>query len=766
MAMRRARRAIAAILLAGAWLLAGGDAAGAHALLGASDPASGASLDRAPRAVLITFTERPDPGLSSVRVLDQSGGEVTTGKAALVPGRPRQLRTPLRDGLPNGVYSVVWRVLSRDDGHLTTGSFSFGVGVDPGLVPAPQAGPATSSPPPSPLGVAGRWLLYWGLALLVGGAATGLAVFGGSLPTVPGWRGRGGGPGLVLLAAFGLGVVGMVGIALGEWTSAGASLRGLAGSSVGQSLLRQGAALAVAGLAVAAFVARPRARWTLPLVGLAAVAAMLVHAASGHAVRESSLRWLNLLAQWLHLVAVGVWVGGLAWLLLGILPAAPAAQPGGGPPDRTPGPGRVEAVKRFSRLAGWTVLVIAVTGAARALDEVGGWRRLLDTGFGRVVDLKVLLFAALLALGALNRQRLVPALVAGGGSGGLKSEAPAQAVGNQLEPSGSPPVNQGSGGLKSEAPTPAAGGRLEPSGSPPVNQGSGGLKSEAATPAAGDRLEPSGSPPDKGPLGTLRRSVRAELGLAAVVLLAAGLLTELPPGGTGRAARPAAPPSVETSGNDYATSVRVRLVATPGTAGPNGFRATVVDYDSGKPFPAQRVQLRFSLPSRPDLGESTLDLRRGGDGSWSGRGGPLAAQGRWEVSAVVEAPGSAVTVPMQLQTRTVPQRVQVSQVPGQPTVYTVTLAAGGTLQSYADPGFAGRNQVHFTFFGSDGNEQPVGTATATARPPSGGQVRLRLLRLGAGHFAANVDLTQGRWSFAIATGRPAANASFEQVIPK
>jgi Signal peptidase (SPase) II len=59
------------------------------------------------------------------------------------------------------------------------------------------------------------------------------------------------------------------------------------------------------------------------------------------------------------------------------------------------------------------------------------------------------------------------------GSGGLKSEAPTQEVGNQLEPSGSPPVNRGSGGLKSEAPTPAAGGHPQPSGSPPVNRAGG-----------------------------------------------------------------------------------------------------------------------------------------------------------------------------------------------------------------------------------------------------------------------------------------------------
>jgi 5-methyltetrahydrofolate--homocysteine methyltransferase len=59
---------------------------------------------------------------------------------------------------------------------------------------------------------------------------------------------------------------------------------------------------------------------------------------------------------------------------------------------------------------------------------------------------------------------------AAGGSGGLKSEAPTQAVGGRLEPSGSPPVNKASGGLKSEAPTQAVGGHPQPSGSPPVER--------------------------------------------------------------------------------------------------------------------------------------------------------------------------------------------------------------------------------------------------------------------------------------------------------
>ena len=691
------RRPVVVALLAGLWLLATGGTANAHALLRDSDPASGASLDRAPQAVSITLSEPPDPRLSSIRVLDQSGGPVAAGTAGPVPGKPLQLRVALRGGLPNGVYGVVWRVLSRTDGHVTTGSFSFGVGVDPGAVPTAPSN-AVASSPPNPLSVAGRWLLYWGLALLVGAAAAGLVVFGGALP---------GRPLPLLLGALGLALAGLAAMGLAEWLSLDASIGSLARSSVGQGLVRQTAALAVAGLALAAFAARPRARWSLAVVGLAAAGAMLAHVSTGHAVSESSLRWLNLLTQWVHVVAVGIWVGGLAWLLIGIRAGAPpiaGGAPSANPPlaDEQPDgseasggvatgllqeaaqPRQVGAVKRFSVMAGWTVLVIVVTGTLRALDEVGGWGRLLDTSFGQVLDVKVLLFLALLVIGALNRQRIVPALAAGLG-----------------------------------------------------------------------RLAP------------LRRNVRAELVLAALVLLATGLLTELAPGGTGQV-RAAAPAQVEATGNDYGTTVRVKLVATPGTPGPNSFRATVTDYDTGEPFPARRVQLSFSLPTQPDLGESTIDLSRGGDGAWSGRGGALVAPGRWDVTALVQRTGGgAVTVPLELETRIPPQKVEVSKAPGQPTVYTITLAAGGTLQSYADPGRAGRNQVHFTFFGADGNEHPVSKAEATARPPSGAEVRLRLLRLGPGHFAANTDLTAGRWAFAIDAqlhGEIGASARFEQVI--
>jgi len=85
--MQRRGRLAALAVLTGAWLLASGPAAAAHGALQSSEPAGGSSLERAPAAVTLRFTERPDPGLSTVRVLDSSGRVVAGGPARPVAGR-------------------------------------------------------------------------------------------------------------------------------------------------------------------------------------------------------------------------------------------------------------------------------------------------------------------------------------------------------------------------------------------------------------------------------------------------------------------------------------------------------------------------------------------------------------------------------------------------------------------------------------------------------------------------------------------------------
>src|SRR6266508_1792242 len=357
------RRLAAVALLAGLWLLATGPAAGAHGSLRASEPADGpALLDQSPQAVRLEFTEAPDRALSAVHVLDASGRPVEQGEAQLVPGQPRALRVALKT-LPAGVYTVSWRVVSRVDGHTTRGVFAFGVGEQaPGtIIGVESAAVRQTSDPPTSLGVAGRWAVYWGFALLVGAAATGLVVFGLRLP---------GRPGPLLVTALLLAAAGLVVMAAAAKLAAGVSFGQLAGSATGLWLLGRGVALAVAAMAVAALLARVGSvrhlapagpvgsvRHLAPagpvgsgrhlaVLAVAASGGLLVHALAGHAAAPSPLRGLNLLAQWAHLVAVGVWIGGLAWLLHGL--------------HGQSRPEQVAASVRFSRLAGAGLAVVVL----------------------------------------------------------------------------------------------------------------------------------------------------------------------------------------------------------------------------------------------------------------------------------------------------------------------------------------------------------------------------------------------------------------------
>jgi len=213
--------------------------------------------------------------------------------------------------------------------------------------------------------------------------------------------------------------------------------------------------------------------------------------------------------------------------------------------------------------------------------------------------------------------------------------------------------------------------------------------------------------------------------------------------------------------------VRLALTVTPGTPGPNTFAAKVTDYDTGQPVPASRVALRFTLPNQPEVGGSTLELVRDGDGLWRASGSQLSIDGHWTIAALVQSPGAAVTVPLELHTRAAEPRVTVSRAPGQPDLYTITLPTGGRLQAYLDPGRAGANTVHFTFFTQSGSEQAIDEAHARMTTPSGASRPLELLIISAGHFAANTSLQTGRSTFTIdATpdrGAP-ITASFSQQI--
>lgn len=107
-------------------LLLAGTAAVAHARLARASPPVGSSSQKAPREVVLWFTEKLEPAFSSIEVRNASGAVVSNGKAQLGADRV-QLRVPLQTLSP-GTYKVIWRVLSVDT-HRAQGDFTFRVGL-------------------------------------------------------------------------------------------------------------------------------------------------------------------------------------------------------------------------------------------------------------------------------------------------------------------------------------------------------------------------------------------------------------------------------------------------------------------------------------------------------------------------------------------------------------------------------------------------------------------------------------------------------------
>ena len=106
-------------------LLAASPLAFAHASLVASTPTKGATLDRPPTELRLTFNERVEAAYTSVRLVDARGKEAASAKAVADPADARSVKFAV-PSLASGTYVARWTAVG-DDGHRTHGEFSFSV---------------------------------------------------------------------------------------------------------------------------------------------------------------------------------------------------------------------------------------------------------------------------------------------------------------------------------------------------------------------------------------------------------------------------------------------------------------------------------------------------------------------------------------------------------------------------------------------------------------------------------------------------------------
>jgi putative copper resistance protein D len=122
----------------------------------------------------------------------------------------------------------------------------------------------------------------------------------------------------------------------------------------------------------------------------------------GHAAVDQGVRGVaHKLNHSLHLLAAGIWLGGLAplgWLLQ---PPRERRRP-----EELRQLGRV--LRQFSRIAALAVGLLAITGAINTVLMLGGREAPLATAYGRLLIAKIALYLVMVGLALSNRFRLAP----------------------------------------------------------------------------------------------------------------------------------------------------------------------------------------------------------------------------------------------------------------------------------------------------------------------------------------------------------------------
>ncbi len=367
-------------------------AASAHATMTGASPSTQSRVESAPRAIVLRFDQTVTTIERAIDVFSETGRRVSAPSTLSPDGRV--LTAPVR-GLRRGeAYTVRWRATSSD-GHTSAGVYTFGVGVKP---PPPTEAYGASGP--TWTDDTARWAFFVALALLLGTTGLRLIVLREPLPARLSNRLYG------LAAAGGIATVN-VGIAAFVMRADDALQLPFADLLYGDlspiaTKTRFGIAFIVMTLAYAFVTAlvflawildRPTILWPAFVTGLGFAAGLSL---SGHQGVEPNSTDLTALADWLHLVAATLWVGGLVALAMCVWPLAPAL--------------RRSAFLGFSRIATVLVGVLLVAGTYLSIARLPTFSDLWTTTYGKTLVVKLVIVGAALAWGAAHHFLVRPRL--------------------------------------------------------------------------------------------------------------------------------------------------------------------------------------------------------------------------------------------------------------------------------------------------------------------------------------------------------------------
>jgi copper transport protein len=382
-----------ALVLASLVALAVPAAASAHATLERTSPAFGTRVERSPKAVRLSFDQSVDALPNAIRVYSAHGA-ILSG-ATVASADRRTISAPVRT-LRRGGYTVRWRAVSAD-GHVVSGVFTFGV-----RMPAPAATDAFGSGGPTTQEHVVRWLYFLALALLAGGLGFRLLVIRG--PFRP--RAQRRFYRLLAVGAVGTLEVGILAFLLraedalqlpfGDFLYG--DLSPLAKTRFGTAFaaMTLGYALVAALVFLAWLTDREQLLWPAFLLAIGFASGLSL---SGHSAVDAGSSWLSQLADWLHLAAATLWVGGLLQLAFVVWPLEPEL--------------RRQSFLRFSKLATLLIVVLLAAGTYLSILRLPHVSDLWSAGYGQVLLVKLGLVSLALLWGAAHHFLVRPKLERG-----------------------------------------------------------------------------------------------------------------------------------------------------------------------------------------------------------------------------------------------------------------------------------------------------------------------------------------------------------------
>jgi copper transport protein len=364
----------------------------AHATLEHTSPGFRERLASSPPVVTLTFDQYVKMLPGSLQLF--SAKHAMPLKRVWTDGLTLKASVPR---LPRGPYTIRWHALSSD-GHVVSGVFTFGVRAQ-----APLPTDAFGSSGPTRTEAVVRWLYFVSLALVVGGLGFRLLVLR-RRPLTPRAEKR-------FYLTVGLGALAAIDIGIAAFLLRAedalqlpfgrllyGDLSPLARSRFGDAFIAMtlGFALVAALVFLAWLTDRTVFLWPAFGLGLAFASGLSL---SGHSAVDAGASWKSQVADWAHLSAACLWIGGLIQLVLVVWPLMPDL--------------RREAFLAFSRLATVCVGVLLLAGIYLAILRLPRVNDLWTTGYGEVLLVKIGLVSLAFAWGGLHKVLAVPAVARG-----------------------------------------------------------------------------------------------------------------------------------------------------------------------------------------------------------------------------------------------------------------------------------------------------------------------------------------------------------------